>query len=123
MAMISNNAATPSSKNLVTIRIRIRIQSVHAVTEDYDPQHPPKHIHSMLRRHQVHSRGHPFRVPGLRPEQLPPTIVVAFTTARDTLVSSVFLNAFRRDTSFLSILLHAIPKPERVYNSQVVFLL
>jgi hypothetical protein len=89
MATTSNDAATLPSKSLVTIHIHIRIQSVHAVTEDYDPQHPPKDIHSIVWRHRrVDDNGHPFRIAGLKPEQLPPTIVVAFTTARDTLVSA-----------------------------------
>jgi hypothetical protein len=87
MGTTSSTAARLSQSN---VKIRIRIQSVSAVTEDHGPQHPPKDVHSILRHHgdHVENRHRSFRVPGLKPDQLPPAIVVVFTSARDTKVSA-----------------------------------
>ena len=82
MGTTRSTAGRPSQSH---VKIRIRIQSVSAVTEDYGPRHLPKDVHSILRRHHVENR---HRVPGLKPDQLPPAIVVEFSTARDTKVSA-----------------------------------
>jgi hypothetical protein len=81
---VGTGSDTLSTKWARRITIRIRVHSVRAVTQDYDPRHPPDGIHAKLYHHHLDDDHHSLRVQGLTPDQLPGKIVVAFTTAHET---------------------------------------
>ena len=80
-----NETDTTSEEWERRIVIRIRVHSVRAVTQAYDPRQPPDGVHPWLHGHEhLDDSHHSLTVQGLQPELLPEKIVVAFTSAAET---------------------------------------